>query len=92
MIADGRKEILNLAVVCSRVANAVGGDQRQIQRVRDADRSLISPFLLAFLMALQFDVDIFAPEEIDQLLDCFASFFFAAAGQCCRQRTFVSSG
>ncbi len=80
-MADGGKEVLNLAVICGRVADAIGGDHRQIQGTRDADRRLISPLFFALLMALQFDIDILAAEDARQLFDRLASGFFAAAHQ-----------
>ena len=78
-MADGRKEILNLAVVFGRIANAVCRDQRKIQGTCDADSGLIPPFLFALPMALQFDVDVFAAEDARQLFNGLAARRFAAA-------------
>ena len=57
----------------------------------DADRSLIAPFFLAFLMALQFDIDILAAEDAHQSFDCFASGFFSATHQRSGQRPLISA-
>jgi hypothetical protein len=79
MMADRREQILYFAVVLGRVANAVGCDQRKVQGTRDADGSLIPPFLFALAMALQFDVDVLTAEDARQLFNGFACRRFTAA-------------
>ena len=86
------KEIQNLAVVCRRIANSIRREHWQLQRMGNANRSLIAPLLLAFPMTLQFDIDILAAEDVNQPFDGLASGFFASAHQCSGQWTFISSG
>src|SRR6202034_3272511 len=91
VVADGREKIQNFAVVWLCITNTIRGDHRQMQRTRNADRSLVSPLLFAFLMALQLDIDIFLPENMRQPLDRSASFVLPSATQCCCKRTFIPS-
>ena len=59
VIADGGKQVENLAVVGFGVAHAVGGQQpADCRRARNADRGLIPPLFFALAMPLQFNVDI----------------------------------
>ena len=52
----------------------------------------VAGFFFAMEMALQFDVDIFAAEDSDELLDLLAGFFDAALLQSCGQRAFRAAG
>ena len=63
VVADGGEEVEDLAVVCGGVADAVGGEHRQLQRTCDAKRRLVAPLFLALAVPLQFDVDILAAED-----------------------------
>ena len=82
---------MHLTVVCRRMTNAIGRNHRQIQRTCDADRRLIPPFLLAFLVSLQLDINILAAEDASQPFHNLVSGFFATASQRRRQWTFISA-
>ena len=92
VMTDGGEQIQNLAIVRSRVAHAIGGDHRQLQRARNANGGLVAPFLFALLVALQFDIDILAAEDSRQLFDRLAARRFAAARQRRSQRAFIAAG
>ena len=74
------------------VANAVGGDERQLERARNADRGLIPPLLFALAMSLQFDVNIIAAKNARELLNHIAPCIFSAAHQRCCERALVATG
>ena len=92
MVADGGKEVLNLALIRRRITNAVGGNHRQTERTCNADRSLVAPLFLALLVALQFDINVLVTEDAYELFDCFAAGCFTAARERRGQRPFVASG
>src|SRR5579884_4529402 len=91
-MADGGEEIEDFAIVCVGVAHAVGREYRKTERGCDAHRGLVAPLLLTEVVALEFDVDIFTAEDVDELLDDFAPGFFAAAHEGRGKRAFVSAG
>ena len=91
MMPDSCKQILNLAVVFNRVANAVRCDQRKVQGMCDADSSLIPPLLFALPMALQFDIDVPAAEDTHHLFNCLACRRFATTRERRGQRALIPS-
>ena len=62
VMADAGEDIEHFALRRLRVANAIGGEQRQIQFARDFEGRLVARFFFAAEMALQFDVNIVAAE------------------------------
>ena len=71
VMADAGEDVEHFALRRLRVADAIGGEQRQMQFARDFDRRLVARFFVAVEMALQFDVDIFAAEEFAELPHAF---------------------
>ena len=68
-MADGSEGVAEFAIFGGGVADAVGGEQRKIQRAGDGDGGAVAGFFFALEMALQFDVDISAAENSDELID-----------------------
>ena len=92
MVADGGEGVAQFASFGSGVADAVGGEQRKMQRAGDVDGGAVAGFFFAMEVALQFDVDIFGAEDADELIDLAASFVDAALLQGCGERAFVAAG
>ena len=65
MVTNRGKHIQNLAVIRRCIPNTVGSKHRQAQALGNADRSLVAPFLLTFVMALNLDIDILSSEDSD---------------------------
>src|SRR5579883_1855844 len=91
-MADGGEEIEDFAIVCVGVAHAVGRKYRKTERGCNAECGLVAPLLLTEVVALEFDIDIFAAKDVDELLDDFSCGLFAAAHEARGQRAFVSAG
>ncbi len=81
-MADRGKEIENLTIIRIRITYAIGGNHRKLERLGDADSSLVAPFFLSLTMSLQFDINIFAAKDARQPFDGFAPGFFSATHQC----------
>ena len=91
VVAHRREEIQNLAIIWSGISHSVRRKHRQLQRTSNANRSLIPPLLLTFLMPLQFDIDIPGTEDANQSLDGFAACLFTTAHQSSCQWAFITS-
>src|ERR1700733_12302015 len=85
-MADGRQCVAEFAIFRGGVANAIGREQRKIERPGNRDGSPVASFLLPMEMALQLDIHIAAAKKSDQLLDLLAGFFDAAMLQSGRQQ------
>ncbi len=92
MVADGGEGIAKLPPLRNGVADAVGGQQRKIQRTRNVDRSAIAGLFFALKMPLQFNVDIFRAENSDELIDAAPCFVHAALLQSRSQRPLRPAG
>src|SRR5258708_10058913 len=86
-----RKDIEHLAVVCRGVADSIGGEDRQLQRLCDSDCRLIAPLLLTFTVTLDFDVNAVSSENPYQPFDRLAACLLTAAYQRGGQRAFVTT-
>jgi hypothetical protein len=82
---------LYLAVVMSGIADAIRGDHREIEGARDTDGSLVTPFFLALLVALQFDIDVPVTEDPRQPFDDLPACGLASAHKRRSQRPLVAS-
>ena len=91
-MADGGKGVAQFAGFGSGVADSVRGQHRKIQRACDVDRNAVAGFFLALKMTLQFDIDIFGPENADELIDLAEGFVDASVLQGCGERTFGAPG
>src|ERR1700733_5291095 len=89
MMAYRGKEIQNLTVIRSGVTNAIRRNDWKLQGACNPNRSLIPPLLLAFAMALQFDVNILGTEDANQLLYCFAACLLTTTYQRRSERSFI---
>ncbi len=58
MVANRGEDIAEFALARRGIADAIGREQRKLQRAGDFDGGAVAGFLLAMKMALQFDVDI----------------------------------
>ena len=93
MVADRGEGVAEFASLGSGVADAVGGEQRKIQGTGEIDRGAIAGFFFAMEMALQFDVDILAAEDADELIEMFrCASSIPAMAQSCGERAFGASG
>ena len=92
MVPNRGECIAEFAGFSSGVADAVGGEQRKIQRAGDVDGSAVAGFFFALEMALQFDVDVFVSEDGDESIDLATSFIDAALLYGCGQRPFCTAG
>ena len=68
VFADAGKDIEHLAARGTGILHAVGGDHRQAKMFRQIAELLVTPIFAAQEMALDFDVDVFAAERVDQKL------------------------
>ncbi len=91
MVAHRGKDIQYLAVVCRGVANSIGGEDWQLQRLGDSDCRLIAPFLLTFTVTLDFDVNATSSESPYQLFDRLTACLFTPANKRSGQRAFVTT-
>src|SRR5260370_42685156 len=78
MVAHCGKEIQNLPIICGRVTNSVCRQQRQLQRMGNPNRCLVSPFFFPFAMAVQLDVNGLTTEDANQFPYSPSDGFFAA--------------
>ena len=92
VMANRGEGITQFAGLGGGVADAVGGEQREIERARDVDGGVVAGFFFALEMALQFDVDIFVAEDSDESIDLAVGFFDAALLQGRGQRAFGAAG
>ena len=82
MITNACEDIEDLALMRRRVTDAVGGQQRQMKAFGKRDGLLIDGFFLPVVVALKFNVDIGAAEDVDQPLECVGTVFIGnGAGQ-----------
>ena len=63
------EDVEYLALVCVRVADAVGREQRQLVRGGECDGGLVALFFFAKEMALQFDEDIVCAEDVHETFE-----------------------
>jgi hypothetical protein len=78
IVAYCREEVQNLSVIGSRMTDAIGRENRQLQGARNPNGCLITPLFLALMVSLHFNVDIVSTKDSDQLLYGFTANFFAA--------------
>src|ERR1700722_16858893 len=83
LVADRGKKIEDFSLIRSRVAYAIGSEQRQLQRPGNIDGSAIPPFLFAIEVTLNLDVDILRTEDRDKTLNLFSTCVKAAPRKSC---------
>jgi hypothetical protein len=92
VMADGGEEVEDFAVVRFGVADAVGGDDGDLERAGEAEGGLVAGFLIAELVALELDVDIVAAVEVGELFEEGAGCWFASRGEGGGEWAFVAAG
>jgi hypothetical protein len=90
-MANCREDIEDFPVISRGVSDSIGGKHWQLQRPCDADGHLIAPLLLAFPVALDFDIHTVFAEDSYQPFGYFAACFLASADERCGQWAFVST-
>jgi hypothetical protein len=82
VMADGGEEVEDFAVVGFGVADAVGGDDGELERAGEAERGLIASFLIAELVALELDVDVVAAVKVGEVFEEGTGCGFASCCEC----------
>src|SRR5581483_2158896 len=90
-MAKGGKDVVQLALYGSRIADAIGGEQRQMKGLGKFQGRLVARFLIAMEVALQLDINILATKNSDQRIHGAACRFYAANGERCGQRSFLTT-
>src|SRR5580704_7436072 len=78
VIADSSKCVPEFAIFRSGITNAVRSQQRQIERAGNRDSGTVASFFFTMKMALQFDVDVAAAKNSNQMFDLLACSLDAA--------------
>ncbi len=73
LVAHAGEGVEQVALVFHGVRDAVGCEQRQLQLAGDGDGGLVAMLLIAIVMALEFDEDVVAAEDVDHLLHSFTA-------------------
>ncbi len=92
VVADGGEDVEDFALVLGGVADAVGGEDGEMEGLGDAQGGLVAGFFGAVAVALQLDVDVVGAEDADELLDALAAGGFAAGGERGGEWAFVAAG
>ncbi len=92
MIADAGEHIENLALLRLGILRALGCQQRQAEAARQRNHRLVARLLLAVVMPLQLDIDVFAPINKDQLFKRASCLGNSAVCQRVRERAFGAPG
>src|SRR4051794_10778826 len=92
MVANGREYVENFTFVFFSIGDAVRCEQRQTCGTRNFDRALIDGFLVAIEMALEFDINVFTSENIDESGDRVFARRAAAVSNGLGERTVLAAG
>ena len=92
MVANGGEHIEHLAVGFCRIANAVGGDDRQTQRGGERKQRLVAALLVAAAVALQFEIEMRGAVDGCEPVDDFARGMRCRSAQGRGERAFVAAG
>ena len=92
MIANAGEDIENLPLFRLGVLRALRGQQRQAKAARQLDGRLIAGFLLAVVVALQFDINILVPKDGDELFERAAACLSCRRWPAHGQWAFVAAG
>jgi hypothetical protein len=92
VVADGGEEVEDFAVAGLGVADAVGGDDGELERAGEAEGGLVAGFFFALVVALELDVDVVRAVEAGELFEEGAGGGFAAGGEGGGERAFIAAG
>ncbi len=92
VIADRGEGIAEFAGFGDGIVDAVGGEQREMERAGEVDGEAVAGFFFAMEVALEFDVDILGAEDGDELIDLLPGFICAALLEGCGEWAFVAAG
>ena len=81
MMAQGGEDVAEFALLCGRIADAIGRKQRKLKRTGNLNGSPVARFFFPMEMPLQFDVDIFGTENPNQSLETTARFLRSTLGE-----------
>src|ERR1700679_2200710 len=91
VVAYCRENVEDLALIGRGITNSIGRQDGQLQGLCNADRCLIAPFFLAFIVALNFDIDIVWAEGSYQPLYRLPACLLATACQSGGEWTFIAA-
>src|SRR6202789_208343 len=91
VVAYCREYVENLTLIGCGITNSIGRQDGQLQRLCNADRGLIAPLFLAFIVALNFDIDIVWAEGSSQPLYRLPACLLATACQSGGEWTFIAT-
>jgi len=74
------------------VVNIVGGDHFEVELTRPFDQVAIDDLLFGNTVVLEFEVEVFLPEDLFEPIDCVTCFLEFAVGDACRNFTGQASG
>ena len=92
VIANGGEDIAEFALLRRRIADAIGGQQRELERAGNFYGGAIACFLLAMKMALQFHIDIVAAKDAGQAIHRAPRLFHATTSQRGGEWAVIASG
>ena len=92
VISNGGEDVAKFALPRGRIADAIGRQQRELQRAGNFDGGAVARFLLAMKMALQFHIDIVVAENAGQAFHRAPRFFHAALSQRSGERAVIAAG
>jgi hypothetical protein len=92
VMADRGEEVEDFAVVRLGVADAVSGDDGELEGAREAECGLVAGFLIAELVTLELYIYVVATVEGDELFEEGACCGFASCREGCGERAFIAAG
>jgi len=92
MVANRGEHIAKFTLARGRLADSIGGQQREMQGAGDFDGSSVAGFLLAMKMTLQFHINIAVAKNAGQAFHRAPRFFHAALRQGSGEQTIIAAG
>src|SRR5271165_824382 len=81
MMTKGGKDVTKFTLPGGGITDAIGRQQRKLERTGNFDGGVIAGFLLPMKMPLQFHIDVVPIKNIHQPLDAGARFFEATVSE-----------
>src|SRR4029077_17978185 len=92
MVANRGEHIAKFTLARGRIADSIGGQQREMQGAGDFDGSSVAGFLLAMKMTLQFHINIAVAKNAGQAFVLAPRVFQAALSQGSGDQTIIAAG